>query len=223
MKRLYLPALLALFALGAAPGASATPFTNGDFSAAPNPFAAWQGQIDDGFGPVDIPDPATAPNHYATPVGGAAELSFDPSGDPFVFVVQLFQNFTINPLATAIDVSFDWNWNPSDASVDGVTAFISDSGSGLFDLFSGLTSAGIAAGGTGRTVHLDAGAFASPALRLGFTLTDFDFNLADTFRVANISVTEQLASAVDEPASLGLLAFGLMLIPGLRRHPRTTD
>jgi len=220
MKRPYLAVLLALFALAAAPGASATPFTNGDFSAAPNPFAGWQGQTDDGLGLVNV-DPGSTPNHYATPGGGAAELSFDATGDPFVFVVTLFQDFTINPLATAIDVGFDWDWNPSDSGFDSVSAMI-ESGPTFFDLFGGLTPAQIAAGGTGRTVHIDSTGLSTSSLAMQFTLEDFDFNLADTFRVANISVTEQFASAIDEPASLGLLALGLALVPGRRRRTSAT-
>jgi hypothetical protein len=219
MKLLKRVSLVSGVVLGIAslPQAQALPFANGAFDASPDPWVGWDGELDDGFSPTAVSDPASETDFFSLPGGGLARLAFDPA-DSSTFQVLLSQSFTIGDPANPLEVTFDWDWNPSDDTQDDVGAILTDDTSTV-ELFQGLTFAQIAAGGTGRTVAIPGGTFAGSDLHLDFRILDIDFDTSDTLDFGNISVVEQVPAAVPAPGTTLLVGLGL-LASGLARRTR---
>lgn len=188
---------------------------NGDFS--PD-YEHWSGLI---TGSATTPvDPDNEPAFFAAPVGGLAQLQFDPA-DFDTFVVDLFQDFSFTGIDQDIAVSFQWNWSPSDSAQDFFQMQLEDGASTAYSfvgaLFGEPPDYAAAAVDDLRTDSflIPAGYFSDASLRFVAQITDIDFDVSDTLQIGNISV-----SNVPAPATLLLLSVGGLVLTGLRRRAR---
>jgi hypothetical protein len=198
---------------------AAAPFANGNFSSG---FAGWEGVLL-GNPPATTVAPAAEPTFYALPGGGLAEVSLDEDQADIGFVA-LRQTFSIASASNAIEIAFDWDWLPSDSSLDSFEMALSDSNPAgatvdfVTLLFGNLPDYATAAIAGQRTdsFTIAAGTFASTDLVLAFAIADFDYGMSDLLTVGNITLTEVVAS-VPAPSALALFGLGLL---GLGRSVR---
>ena len=215
----HAPALSLLFSATLFASTASGGIINGDFS--PD-FTGWDGLTSDGVPPPASVDPDTATGFYGLPGGGLAELKLDQGSS--VFIVELFQDFAYPDIGQAIAVQFDWDWAPS-SGVDGDSfQILLEDGLGktynfvdvMFGTPPDLAAAAAAALRTDSFL-IPAGYFSDPSLRFSAQLTDIDFDISDTLRIGNISIS---IGSVPAPATWLLLSMGGLALTGLRRRRR---
>jgi len=195
------------------PAAHAGPFTNGDFD--PD-FTGWDGARLDNLSFTDFPDPDTSANFELLGSGRAGLAS-----DATYWVVALSQTFDITNTASPLQVTFDWDWTPTDDAGDTFSMVLEDGSFNAVNFVDELFgappdyTAAAAQSLTTSSFLIPGSYFTDTALTIRFAIQDYDlvFDTADTLTIGNISVTE-----VPVPGVPLLLAGGAALLALGRRR-----
>ncbi len=186
--------LLSVFVLGALSlvfsGSVFAGLMNADFSSG---FDNWNGELVDTFGPLPV-DPATEGDFYSIIPNGARLTTSDVNPD--VFVVSLFQDFTVDSIASGSTLELSLS----------VSAAADDAFAQLRDLDGILPTVDLLGGGT-----FDITAWAGANATLEFSVSDVFFDFPDELEVSNIAFTEIPRADVPAPAPLALLAIACVV------------
>jgi len=183
---------------------------NGDFG---DGFSGWTAKTDDEWNQSTF-DP-TGDSRYNIN-GNSATISLD----GYDWHNSLYQEFIIG--AGAEYLNFDYLWTPSNEQLDSVQAglWFDDDADGVYDsfidLFQGATNTEVLAN---TSISVDISAYQSKATKLEFLLSDYDWNLDDTFTFGNIHITSASAP-VPEPSTVLLMGIGLAGLAGVRRKQK---